>query len=81
MRQFEKYKLNDYCARAHAQFFLLGKKCHSLHDLSCKFCPNALHAQTFMKYHAYFIFCKDKLECMLKIKAILTHMKDLNVEM
>ena len=33
-----------------------------------------------MKYHAYFTFCKDKLEFMLKIKIILTHMKDLNAE-
>lgn len=35
----------------------------------------------WMTYHAYFTFCKDKLEFMLKIKVILTHMKDLNAEM
>lgn len=34
-----------------------------------------------MTYHAYITFCKDKLEFMLKIKVILTHMKDLNAEM
>ena len=54
MRQFEKYKLNDDCARAHAQFFLLGKTCHSLRDLSCKFCPSALHAQTLNEISCLF---------------------------
>lgn len=64
-------------------FFLLGKtRCSftftmTSHANSVKLLYMLKHS---MKHHAYFTFCKDILEFMLKIKAILTHMKDLNAE-
>ena len=84
MRQLEKYKLNDDCARAHALFFFIMKDTSfftftmTSHANSVKLLYMLRHS---MKYHAYFTFHKDKLEFMLKMKVILTHMKDLNAEL
>jgi len=82
MRQFEKYKLNDDCARAHALFFI--RKDMSFFTFTMTSHANSVQMlymlRHSMTYHAYFTFYKDKLEFMLKIKVILTHMKDLNAE-
>lgn len=68
----------------HMQFFFIRKEMlfftftMTSHANSVQMLYMRRHSMT---YHAYFTFCKDKLEFMLKIEVILTYMKDLNAEM